>query len=122
MADLSSGDANDDFQCPAFARGGSGVGRRREKIRSQQIRDRARRDLGSPEEHGRRREAMGTLQDDWSDYGSAVQDASEDLVGVQVAKLDTGRNAFKALTVHVWNLSWAQSIVPAPQLFRSKVC
>src|SRR3546814_1857347 len=33
-----------------------------------------------------------TLQDDWSEYGSAVQDAYEALVGVQVAKLDTVRS------------------------------
>src|SRR3546814_14659867 len=62
-----------------------------------------------------------TLQDDWSEYGSAVQDAYEALVGVQVAKLDTVRKAFEARLVENGNIDWEQSIEPGRELFRRKV-
>src|SRR3546814_18079439 len=62
-----------------------------------------------------------TLQDDWSEYGSAVQDAYEALVGVQVAKLDTVRKAFEARLVEIGNMAWEQSIEPVYEIFRRKV-
>ncbi|AJA11649.1 Ribbon-helix-helix protein, copG family [Sphingopyxis sp. LC81] len=62
-----------------------------------------------------------TLQDDWSEYGSAVQDAYEALVGVQVAKLDTVRKAFEARLVEIGNMDWEQSIEPVYEIFRRKV-
>src|SRR3546814_4516157 len=64
---------------------------------------------------------MGTLQDDWSEYGSAVQDAYEALVGVQVAKLDTVRKAFEARLDETGNMDWEQSIEPVYEIFRRKV-
>jgi len=62
-----------------------------------------------------------TLQDDWSEYGSAVQDAYEALVGVQVAKLDAVRKAFEARLVEIGNMDWEQAIEPVYEIFRRKV-
>ena len=62
-----------------------------------------------------------TLQDDWSEYGSAVQDAYEALVGVQVAKLDAVRKAFEARLVEIGNMDWEKAIEPVYEIFRRKV-
>ena len=62
-----------------------------------------------------------TLQDDWSEYGSAVQDAYEALVGVQVAKLDAVRKALETRLVEIGNMDWAKAIEPVYEIFRRKV-
>ena len=62
-----------------------------------------------------------TLQDDWSEFGAAVQDAYEALVGVQVAKLDTVRKAFEARLVEIGNMDWEKAIEPVYEIFRRKV-
>lgn len=62
-----------------------------------------------------------TLQDDWSEYGSAVQDAYEALVGVQLGKLETVRKAFEARLVEIGNMDWQEAIEPVYEIFRRKV-
>ncbi|MDT7531134.1 TraY domain-containing protein [Sphingopyxis sp. SE2] len=62
-----------------------------------------------------------TLQDDWSEYGSAVQDAYEALVGVQLGKLETVRKAFETRLVEIGNMDWQEAIEPVYEIFRRKV-
>lgn len=62
-----------------------------------------------------------TLHDDWSEYGSAVQDAYEALVGAQVAKLDAVRKAFEARLVEIGEMDWEKAIEPVYEVFRRKV-
>ena len=62
-----------------------------------------------------------TLHDDWSEYGSAVQDAYEALVGHQVAKLDAVRKAFETRLTEIGNMDWEKSIEPVYEIFRRKV-
>ena len=62
-----------------------------------------------------------TLHDDWSDYGSAVQDAYEGLVGHQIAKLDAVRKAFETRLVEIGHMDWEQAIEPVYEIFRRKV-
>lgn len=62
-----------------------------------------------------------TLHDDWSEYGSAVQDAYEALVGHQVAKLDAVRKAFETRLVEIGNMDWEKAIEPVYEVFRRKV-
>ena len=62
-----------------------------------------------------------TLQDDWSEYGSAVQDAYEALVGVQLGKLETVRKAFETRLGEIGNMDWQEAIEPVYEIFRRKV-
>jgi predicted transcriptional regulator len=62
-----------------------------------------------------------TLHDDWSEYGSAVQDAYEALVGQQIAKLEAVRKAFESRLVEIGNLDWEKAIEPVYEVFRRKV-
>ncbi|MGQ2933706.1 MAG: ribbon-helix-helix protein, CopG family [Sphingopyxis sp.] len=62
-----------------------------------------------------------TLQDDWSEYGAAVQDAYGALVGVQVAKLDAVRKAFETRLDEIGDMDWEKAIEPVYEIFRRKV-